>query len=41
MTTMDRHVHVTDDSLENGVRAFEMGQIANGLAGEAEKQEAA
>lgn len=40
-TTMDKYVHVTDDSLENGVRAFEMGQIANGLAGEAKKQEAA
>lgn len=32
--TMDRYVHVTDDSLENGVRTFEMGQLANGLAGE-------
>ncbi|WP_369281807.1 tyrosine-type recombinase/integrase [Oscillibacter sp. GMB15532] len=28
-TTMDRYVHVIDDSLLNGVRQFESYQIAN------------
>lgn len=31
-TTMDRYVHVTDDSLEAGVQVFEQGQIANALS---------
>lgn len=40
-TTMNRYVHVTDDSLENGVRTFEQGQIANGLTEGPKKQDAA
>ena len=31
-TTMDRYVHVTDDSMEMGIRLFEQGQLENGLA---------
>ncbi len=31
-TTMDRYVHVTDASLEAGVRQFEQGQAANDFA---------
>ena len=30
-TTMDRYVHVTDDSMEAGIRLFEQGQLKNGL----------
>ena len=30
--TMDRYVHVTDDSMEMGIRLFEQGQLENGLA---------
>ncbi len=37
-TTMDRYVHVSDDSLENGVRIFEQGQIANHLNGNTQKE---
>lgn len=33
-TTMDRYVHVTDESLAEGVRQFEQGQRANNLSGE-------
>lgn len=32
--TMDRYVHVTDDSMEMGIRLFEQGQLEHGLAGE-------
>ena len=35
-TTMDRYVHVTDDSLEAGVRLFEQNQEANGLSDKVE-----
>ena len=31
-TTMDRYVHVTDESLAEGVRQFEQGQRANNLS---------
>ena len=31
-TTMDRYVHVTDDSMEMGIKLFEQGQLENGLA---------
>ena len=30
--TMDRYVHVTDDSMEMGIRLFEQGQLENGLS---------
>ena len=30
--TMDRYVHVTDDSMEMGIKLFEQGQLENGLA---------
>ena len=30
--TMDRYVHVTDDSMEMGIKPFEQGQLENGLA---------
>ena len=33
-TTMDRYVHVTDDSLENGIKLFEQVQLEKGLAAE-------
>ncbi|MCM1149595.1 MAG: site-specific integrase [Butyricicoccus sp.] len=36
-TTMDRYVHVTDDSLEAGVRQFEQGQRINALWGKNER----
>jgi len=29
---MDRYVHVTDESLAEGVRQFEQGQCANDLS---------
>lgn len=32
-TTMDRYVHVTEDSLEEGVRQFQQGQMSQNLAG--------
>ena len=32
--TMDRYVHVTDDSMEMGIRLFEQGQLEHGLTGE-------
>ncbi len=41
-TTMDRYVHVTDESLAAGVKQFEQGQRANNLStpeGEDEKAE--
>ena len=31
-TTMDRYVHVTDESLAEGVKQFEQGQRANKLS---------
>ena len=40
-TTMDRYVHVTDDSLENGMKLFEQGQRANGLSAEREENSVA
>ena len=33
-TTMDRYVHVTDDSMENGIKLFEQVQLEKGLAAE-------
>lgn len=30
-TTMDRFVHVTDDSMKIGIRLFVQGQLENGL----------
>ena len=46
-TTMDRYVHVTDESLVEGVRQFEQGQLANNLSdqipggGDTEKSDSA
>lgn len=40
-TTMDKYVHVTDDSLETGIKLFEQGQLANGLTAEPGEDDAA
>ena len=32
MVKADRYVHVTDDSMEMGIRLFEQGQLEKGLA---------
>lgn len=40
-TTMDRYVHVTDDSMENGIKLFEQVQLEKGLAAESVEDGAA
>ena len=34
LNSMDRYVHVTDDSMENGIKLFEQVQLEKGLAAE-------